>query len=665
MLVLVEPLNEQLSDRPDLGIAMLIASCRAKGIATSLVKGQTRILNDIFIHDSKELWHLICSLGIKDLKKLQIFDYKKLIYEKGLRQFCSELEREYNEIIINKSPRYYFNTPLLYRFRYLYFIFLKVYYYYLNTLRCDTLKIAERYVAEIKKNHPRYVGFSLNRFPNPFLLHIVKRIKKEMGIPIIAGGNFAHFISLKEKVNFFLENYFDYLIMGPAEYTLTWLIETLNDGKEPESIPNLCYKKNGKVKSNPLKTIGDLDTLPYPDFSEFDLDLYFAPKKILPLQTARGCFWGKCAFCDYYINYFGTYKTFSIGRVIECVKYLCNTYDCQHIMFHDEALSATRAVLISKALIENKMRHQFFYAYARFENKFVSSSTLSIMRKAGFVAIFWGLESGCQRVLDLMNKGIRISCVPKILRQASRHNIVNICMGFFGFPGESKEEAEKTVAFLRRNAKYIDIAELQVFILSSFSAIASNSHKWGLKVGSKGTYSVQSGMDFKEARSFLNILMAKVDVSTLELSSGELRLISDRRSGYCRYILSALSRRLGIMTHQKVRKLISENKTHRVYPLIPGTIGNQNRKIIFSPVRVNESIFINNRYPYKEMSLTAFERAIISFSDGTLSLEDIMSKVYERFGRGNKKFYIYKKCRKFFHEIFSKELGIAFRRPYQ
>jgi 2-hydroxy-3-keto-5-methylthiopentenyl-1-phosphate phosphatase len=69
-------------------------------------------------------------------------------------------------------------------------------------------------------------------------------------------------------------------------------------------------------------------------------------------------------------------------------------------------------------------------------------------------------------------------------------------------------------------------------------------------------------------------------------------------------------------------------------------------------------------YPYKKIFLTPFEKAIISFADGTLSLEDIMNKVHERFGNGNKKVDIYKKCRKFFHEIFSKELGIAFRRQY-
>ena len=73
MLTLVEPIIlENISDRPHLGCAMLISACQAKGIKTTLVKGQTRFLKDMFTNDSGELWNLIRDLKKESLNKLKL-----------------------------------------------------------------------------------------------------------------------------------------------------------------------------------------------------------------------------------------------------------------------------------------------------------------------------------------------------------------------------------------------------------------------------------------------------------------------------------------------------------------------------------------------------------------------------------------------------------------
>ena len=70
------------------------------------------------------------------------------------------------------------------------------------------------------------------------------------------------------------------------------------------------------IEKNDLGVINNLDKLPYPDYSQFDLDLYLTPKRILPLQTARGCSWRKCAFCSHHAIDLGNYKTFSIIKSV-------------------------------------------------------------------------------------------------------------------------------------------------------------------------------------------------------------------------------------------------------------------------------------------------------------------------------------------------------------
>ena len=88
MLTLVEPcIWQYLLDRPDLGCAMLIAACQEKGIKTTLIKGQTRYLKDMFVNDSEELWGLIQDLNDNDFKKMGINKNKKNILGEGLKPF--------------------------------------------------------------------------------------------------------------------------------------------------------------------------------------------------------------------------------------------------------------------------------------------------------------------------------------------------------------------------------------------------------------------------------------------------------------------------------------------------------------------------------------------------------------------------------------------------
>jgi len=91
MFTLIEPLSiDMILDRPDLGCAMITASCEEKGIKTILVKGQTRYLRDMFVNDTDEMWHLINDLKEDSLKEIGIFQYRKSVREKGKEHFKQE-----------------------------------------------------------------------------------------------------------------------------------------------------------------------------------------------------------------------------------------------------------------------------------------------------------------------------------------------------------------------------------------------------------------------------------------------------------------------------------------------------------------------------------------------------------------------------------------------
>jgi len=660
MLTLVEPcIMNDILDRPHLGCAMLIAACLEKGIKTTLIKGQTRYLKDMFVTDSEELWRLI-----QDLKEenLGIGEYKKSIQEKGLRQFQDELKNLYQYVIVDKNPRHYFNAILIEKFNNLNKIFKRVYLYYLTKLNHNELKIIDRYVSEIIKSNPRYIGFSLQGNSDPLSRTIRKRIKELTEIPIIVGGALTPFIDLKKLDKIFEEEYFDYLVIGCGDHALPSLIKTLENNKNPKGIMNVFYKKGGRIIGNDLGIIDDLDELPYPDYSQFDLDLYLTPKRILPLQTARGCSWSKCAFCSHHKIYQGKYRTFSLEKVIKTIKHLRNNYNCSHFVFHDDELPPVRAKKISEAILSNKVKEISIYSYARLSNGYNSNKLLRCLRKAGFSTIAWGMESGSQRVLDSMNKRIKVSEMSQILKKSSKNGITNLCFIFFGFPGETQREAQQTVEFLKKHADYIEYVMISTFTFELNSPIGKNPGKWGVDIKADGSYSTKNGMNSEEFNVFYSELVKGLEINSTKITSDKLKNLLP---GHCRVMLRFLISSHVLLSDTILRRYIKGGELNKIFIIILGEIKKKGNRTMFRPINTTETCLINQYHPEKEKVLDSLEEVIFILSDGTLSIEDICFIICNNFKTRNEKEYIYKKCINFFQELFSKNFGLCFEKSWR
>ena len=664
MLALLEPcIMKDILDRPHLGCAMLIAACLEKGIKTTLIKGQTRYLKDMFVNDSEELWRLIQDLKEDDLKKMVgIGEYKKSIQEKGLRQFQDELKSLYQYVIIDKNPRHYFNAILIEKFTNLSRNFMTLYFYYLKKFNHTKLKIVDRYVSEIIKSNPRYIGFSLQGHFDPLSRTIRKRIKELTEIPIIVGGALTPFIDLKKLDKIFEEEYFDYLVIGCGDHALPSLIKTLENNKNPKGITNVFYKKGSRIIDNDLGIIDDLDELPYPDYSQFDLDLYLTPKRILPLQTARGCSWSKCAFCSHHKIYQGKYRTFSIEKVIKTIKHLQNNYNCSHFVFHDDELPPVRAKRISEAILSNKVKNINIHAPVRLENGYNNSALLQLMRKAGFVQLHWGVESGNQRVLNLINKGTNIKTTSQILRKSFKSGIGNICFIFFGFPGETQREAQQTVEFLKKHAKYIEEVSLGPFAFDFNSPIGKNPGKWGVDIKADGSYSTKNGMNSEELNVFYSELVKGLEINSTKITSDKFKYLLP---GHCRVMLRFLISSHVLLSDTILRRYIRGGELNKIFLIILGEIKKKGGRTMFRPINTTETCLINQYHPEKEKVLDSLEEEIFILSDGTLSIEDVCFIICNNFKTRNEKEYIYKKCINFFRELFSKNFGLCFAKSWR
>ena len=191
-----------------------------------------------------------------------------------------------------------------------------------------------------------------------------------------------------------------------------------------------------------------------PDFSDLDLDRYWSCKRVLPYLVAHGCNWGKCTFCSHHLTYDG-YRSSSMAQVLDDLEYMANEHQAEYISFCDEYLTPTQLRELSAGLLERQIKLRWS-TFARPESQFRDFNFMEQLYAAGCRMLMLGLESGSQRVINLMKKGTKVSNFRPILEACKAANIAVRYDFMAGFPGETEEEVEATYTFIRQNRDVID-----------------------------------------------------------------------------------------------------------------------------------------------------------------------------------------------------------------
>jgi len=270
-----------------------------------------------------------------------------------------------------------------------------------------------------------------------------------------------------------LLNYIDFAILYEGETPLLMLVESLEEKKSLDNIPNLIQRKGDRWVLNQVRSEEDPDKIPTPDFTGFPLDKYLSPYPVLPLLTARGCYWNKCAFCQHKYVYSDSYRTRKLSKVIEDFVKLQKNFNTRFFSLSDEAISFARLKNLANKIIENKL-FIFWEAYARADSN-LSKEIAQIIANSGCRRLSFGLESAEPRLLKLMKKGINIETFTNAVKATSRAGIFNYVWIFWGFPTETPLEAQKTVDYILKYAHYIHMVSLsQGFILEKYTPIYYN-----------------------------------------------------------------------------------------------------------------------------------------------------------------------------------------------
>ena len=212
----------------------------------------------------------------------------------------------------------------------------------------------------------------------------------------------------------------------------------------------------------------DADAVTGYDFSGFLWDGYLSPRRVLPYSTSRGCYWKKCAFCPETAED-ATYRTAVPSAVGEELKRLTDQNAAGLIHFLDNALSPR----FMEHLIEHPLAVPW-YGFARITRHLTDPAVVRGLKASGCTMLKLGVESGDQRVLDDLHKGIEIDTVSRSLAALHRAGIATYVYLLFGTPAEDEAGAGRTLEFTRDHADSIDFLNLAVFNLPAYGRDADH-----------------------------------------------------------------------------------------------------------------------------------------------------------------------------------------------
>lgn len=281
--------------------------------------------------------------------------------------------------------------------------------------------------------------------------NIAKSINQN--IRVILGG--AQVTLFPDK---YIQENIDFVCVGEGELVVEKLLTKLEqNSNNPDTIPDyndipgLVWNNSKEIVINKKQElITNLDLIPLPARHLFPMHLYQSSaqlrgKKTLNIMTSRGCPY-RCAYCSGHINFGRSFRYFSTERVIEELKIMIRDFKIDGIQFYDETFTVNkkRVFELCDALIKNNVNLPWT-CFTRVN--LVDEELLTAMKKAGCYQIFFGIESGNQRLLDLIKKDITLDQARNAVKLCKNIGIESFCSFMINLPSETKEESINTIKF--------------------------------------------------------------------------------------------------------------------------------------------------------------------------------------------------------------------------
>ena len=212
-------------------------------------------------------------------------------------------------------------------------------------------------------------------------------------------------------------------------------------------------------------------------------DLYLSPERGINYSPTRGCYWNRCTFCDYGLNTdkpTSPWRERKIDQVVEDLHHARQDYGVRYVYFAVDVMAPGYLERLSDAICDAGLDIRWS-AELRME-RILSEERARKMADAGCVCVSSGMESGNQRILDLIDKGTKVQYMSATMKNFTAAGIACQLMALTDFPTETPEERQETLQFNRENEPYWSAGGLGEFLLTGTSIIAKNPKKFGISL---------------------------------------------------------------------------------------------------------------------------------------------------------------------------------------
>lgn len=312
------------------------------------------------------------------------------------------------------------------------------------------LTVSEDQIKELNKrlgSKYDYIGVT---FLTPSFAQAVKIAtlakRKRPNAVLICGG--PHVSSLPQQT--LEQTPFDIAVIGEGEKTIVEIAE----GRPFGSIEGIVYRQGRRIVANPARPpLNDLDESPFPAWHLFDLQRYQSPRiicrrsRVGSMETSRGCVFG-CVYCNKSV--FGrTFRAKSPERAVYEMEYMLRCgFEEIHIADDGFSTDLGRAKKICDLIVKKGLKFPWALQNGIRADR-VDAELFKKLKKAGCYRVAMGVETGNERVLKEINKGLTLTQVRKAFKLAKKAGIETYAFLMFGLPGDTEETMRETIEFTK------------------------------------------------------------------------------------------------------------------------------------------------------------------------------------------------------------------------
>lgn len=350
----------------------------------------------------------------------------------------------------------------------------------------------------VERYEPDVVGFSV---PFPGNLYGALRMGRELRIrrpeiTIVLGGGYAN-TELRRLEEPRVFDVVDFVTLDDGERPLVCLLEYLQGKRLEADLCRTFLRSGGRVvwRNGARERDVSLSDSGAPTYEGLPLDRYISVLDTLnpmhrlwsdghwnKLTVAHGCYWKQCTFCDVGLDYISRYEAAPAGLLVDRIEALIAETGTRGFHFVDEAAPPVGLKQLALSLLERGVAISW-WGNVRFETAF-TPDLCRLLAASGCIALSAGLEAACDRLLELVKKGITVDQTVRVVQACHEAGILVHAYLMYGLPGETIEETVESLERVRQLFVHglIQSAFWHRFTTTAHSPIGLNPSAYGLQL---------------------------------------------------------------------------------------------------------------------------------------------------------------------------------------